>query len=267
MAKLDTNIDLPEEYYSDEATRLMWWVCSLPSYYCRNEATDSAADDFPIDRTWLGPNYWNNSAYRHDTSPGIKFAHTIGSGSTASNTYTTPVAFFSSSATGHQTLIALNKGNGVYNTKTGKNGECLRPGTFAVGDARDPMFFGPYAIDLTLLPNDDGDLLLIVTGSNVLGGDNSGNAYSSDDQRAFNLLFYYTGSEAADIEDLTVRIAGARLQGYNPSQRDTWISNADFSMAFVGASGSGALRDQLMWWPITWDGSGDGDKLNSANNT
>lgn len=266
MAGLSTGLELPNEYWSAEDSTLSWWVTSIPPYYAINESTDANSDNLNIDRTWLGPNYWNGSAFRHTTSPGIKFCHTYGSSSQAAGSYGTAVAFFSSSTDGNQTLIPLNKGNGYYNTKTNKAGECLRPGTYAIGTARDPLFFGPYNLDLTKLPNADGDLLLIMTGSDVLGGSSgSGNPYDDEDHRAFNLLFYYTGSEQADIQDLTGRITGLTLDGYDASNRGNWISQTKFGMAFVGASGSGGGPPQCRWWPITWD-ENDVTVIASSNN-
>lgn len=267
MAKLDTNLNLPNEYWSDQTSRLMWWICTVPPYYCINKSTDANSDPLFVDQTWLGPNYWNGASYIHASSPGIKFAYTIGSGSSATTTYSNAVTFWSSSAEGSQTFVNLNKSNGYYNSKTDKIGECLRPGTYAVGTARDPLFVGPYPIDKTLLPQTDGDLLLILTGSDVMGGSQgSGDEFSSTDHRAFNVLFYYTGSDDADIDDLTGRITGTTLDGYDETNRGGWIGNAKYGHAFVGASGSGAAPDQLMWWPITWDENNNTEILSSNNN-
>ena len=267
MAGLQTGIDLPTDYWDNEATTLSWWVTSIPPYYAINESTDPNSDNLNIDRTWLGPNYWDGSTFHHPTSPGIKFCHTFGSSSQAGGAYSSAPTFFSSSAAGRQQLVELNKGNGIYNTKTNKIGECLRPGTYTIGSARDPLFFGPYNLDLTRLPNADGDLLLIMTGSDVLGGSSgSGNPYDDEDHRAFNLLFYYTGSEQVDIQNLTGKITGVPLDGYDASNRGNWIASTKFGMAFVGASGSGATRFQCRWWPITWDPNEVGPPLNSTNN-
>lgn len=269
-----TGIDLQPQWFTDANTRPYWYVASMPYYYCfRGQKTvEMDGNDVSTGSIWLGPTFWDGSDYQNGTS-GIKYAVTCGSGSTADDALL--LKWFHSSS-GELKLKILNTSSASPGTGNPFNttGEWDRPGSYTIGDNRDPLFFGPYSLEHTPFPSTkDGDILIIITGSDILGG-NTGSYHEPTDHSVMNLLFYSTGSDQATT--LVPQVTQADLQSYSYAHRTLYyqaLSSNDFrgAMLFVAASSSNAETpiDTFTWWPMNFDDLGvdaANYKLIAANN-
>jgi hypothetical protein len=141
-------------------------------------------------------------------------------------------------------------------------------GVWAIGPGKRQLYFGPYDLDKTTdgtpYPTTDGDIIIITTGSTVLGGSigDGALAYSALDERVWNLLFYSTGSN--NVAELSGKIPGITdpsktLIDYEPITRASYFYYNKF-MAFVAMPSSGT--NTLKWWPLMWTFHNAGYLLN-----
>jgi hypothetical protein len=238
-----TNQTLPVGYFEGE---LEWWITSIPPYYCYS--ANPGGSDFSSDDIWLGV----SSAIDYISpivlkTTGLKYAYTnnIGSGF--------PVAAikFVNGAGTPTGLAPLNKIGGLYNPFSLQD-------TYDVGSSKIPLAFGPYPISKTNpslpYPTDDGDIILITTGSDVLAGsiNDGGTALGAGDNRMWNLLLYSTGSN--DVTRLSAGVNSTSadiLINYDGNTRNTYIQNSGGVFGFVAIPNSGD-PSQLMWWPLSY---------------
>ena len=241
---------IPNAIYADS---FQWWITSAPPYYCYN-AGPAGADDLSDGGYWIGTSFTSTgqpgapAAYTN----GVKFTATTDSTSNPGNDVQAYHGTGASAGTAYPMSI-LNDGV--------KDNPYLQSSYF-VGSQKEPLFFGPYPLNKTANSTvnvADGDIILITTGSDVIGGTLiSAPAYGSQDNRQWNLIFYSTGS--ADITKLseyvgatstTGRTTGATLTDYTPSTRSTWYINTGVG-GFV-AIRSVASATEITWWPLTYD--------------
>ena len=237
-----TNQTLPVGYFEGE---LEWWITSIPPYYCYS--ANPGGSDFSSDDIWLGV-----SSAADEANPvvqkttGLKYAYTNNLG----GVFPSSAIKFVNGAGTPTGLEPLNKIGGLYNPFSLQD-------TYDVGNQFLPMAFGPYPISLTnpnlTYPTDDGDIILITTGSDVLAGSiESGGAFGSGDNRMWNLLLYSTGSN--DVTRLSAGVnstSANTLTDYNANTRNTYIQSSGGVFGFV-AIPNGGDPSQLMWWPLSY---------------
>jgi len=250
---MDTNVTLPDSYFS-AGEEVRWWILSVPPYYCKNPKL--TGQDFSSNKTWLGVSMWNGVNLNTQQTSGIKYAFTRGLEPIADEFAGSDKVAFISNAGGTQLILEnLNKASGVWNTPSGIWG---LQNTYYPG--KSVAEFGPYDLnkttDTTPYPDADGDIIIITTGSDVLGGAlEGGSPYGADDYRIWNLLFYSTGS--SNVTDLVTGVfsnsAAAALSSYAENERYNYFTHGDVagSMAFVAIPANNPANG-LIWWPITW---------------
>jgi len=246
---------LPNDFFNKN---LKWWIISAPPYWCQNDTPTGSP--LATDDTYLGVSVWNETPGGSNVfvrTTGVKYAYTA-------TDAVSPAPQFVDANGGPvwTTMSPLNKAGGVYSP------EWDRPlsGEYLIGANKIGLYFGPYDLnkttDATPYPQFPGDIVIIATGSDVLGGVNEGSPYSITDSRSFNLLFYSTGSNNAN--DLASSLAGSanQLPDYLASTRFNYVRNYSL-MAFVALS-SDAAPELVKWWPITWNSSNT-YRINSIN--
>jgi len=250
---MNTNVTLPDSYYS-AGEEVRWWILSAPPYYCQNGYP--TGQDFSSNKTWLGVSMWNGVNLNTQQTSGIKYAFTRGLEPVAEAPPGGDKVYYISDAVGTGQILAnLNIVNGAWNTPSGIWG---LQDTFYPG--KNVAEFGPYDLnkttDTTPYPDADGDIIIITTGSDVLGGAiEAGGAFGAGDFRIWNLLFYSTGS--SNITDLVTGVfsnsAASALSSYAEPDRYNYFTHGDVagSMAFVAVP-STSNPNALIWWPITW---------------
>ena len=238
-----TNQTLSEQYFEGE---LEWWITSIPPYYCYS--ANPGGSDFSSDDIWLGVSSAISEANPVvQKTTGLKYAYTnnIGSG------FPSPAIKFVNGAGTPTNLDPLNKVGTPYNPFPLQN-------TYKVGPAKIPLAFGPYPISKTNpslpYPTDDGDIILITTGSDVLAGyiSDGGTALGAGDGRMWNLLLYSTGSN--DVTRLSAGVnstSTSTLTDYNANTRNTYIQSSGGVFGFVAIPNTGD-PSQLMWWPLSY---------------
>ena len=255
---------LPQEYFGgEEGNNVRLWITSLPPYYCQNNGTPG--DDFSNDNVWVGVSMANtpNSNVPVRFTTGVKFAYTV-HGSIGGDTPKITDPFGVGSLTSwtylNNPLLSPYYQNGTADGNWGLQNN------YNVGPNQYDFAFGPYELDKTTdgtpYPSADGDIIVVTTGSNVIGGflQDGGTPYSAQDGRMFNLIFYSTGSD--HVEELVASIPEnnspgllTALASYNETSRYNFIANSGGLFAFV-AIPNNVDPNQLMWWPISWNGSG-----------
>lgn len=273
----DTGVSLQPQWFDDPDTVPLWWIISIPYFYTNRvpAAPDSIKQDFTSGSIWLGPTMWDSGQTEYkNTSSGIKYAFTRGSGSQATEELPALKWFHSSSNT--QELLPLNTGSGSptgnpWNAASDDGteaGEWNRPSNYIVGKDRQPLAFGPYCLQKTPFPDGgtDGDIMIVFTGSDILQGD-TGSAGSSqyhteDDSAVYNLLFYATGSN----QNITLlgKIVGSAPGDFSFSDRiGFWdqLQAKPGAMVFVAVSSSLQGKSSLTWWPMNY-----GDIGSDTNN-
>jgi hypothetical protein len=238
-----TNKTLPAEYFDGE---LEWWITSIPPYYCYS--ANPGGSDFSSDDIWLGV----SSAISEITpivlkTTGLKYAYTNNLG----GVFPSSAIKFVNGAGTPTGLDPLNAIGGLYNPFPLQD-------TYDVGPAKIPLAFGPYPISKTNpslpYPTDDGDIILITTGSDVLAGyiGDGGTALGAGDNRMWNLLLYSTGSN--DVTRLSAGVnstSANTLTDYNANTRNTYIQSSGGVFGFVAIPNTGD-PSQLMWWPLSY---------------
>jgi hypothetical protein len=248
-----TNATLPGQWFEGEPVQL--WITSIAPYFCKNNG--APGDDFSNDSVWIGVSTggWGTPTTK---TTGLKYAvqygDTGGSDPKFDDSLGNPVVWTS-----------IDDPSGPYYQAGTADGNWALQTSYDVTTARYDLPFGPYQLNLTTdntpYPAADGDIIVVTTGSTVLAGAiNEGPAYSVNDTRSFNLIFYSTGS--ANVNDLVQKIPenaapgiNTQLTSYNGISRYNFVVNSGGLFAFV-AIPSAANPSQVMWWPITWDDSG-----------
>ena len=242
-----TGVTIDDQWYADE---FEWWVASVPPYYCYN-AGGVGADDLSTDATWLGTSMDTSTTPNAPTqyTNGVKFAlvNPIGQDNP------TGAIQYRNSVGAQQTLKTLSDNSTPYS-----NPEQYLQSSYRIGTQGNPLFFGPYNLNLTDSTVVDGDIIFITTGSDVIGGSNSGAAYGALDSRQFNLIFYSTGSanvvklsEYVGNTNQTGRLSSQNLPNFTPTVRASWYTDTGVTV-FVGIR-SVASTTQVTWWPLTYD--------------
>jgi len=246
---------LPNDYFNKN---LKWWIISAPPYWCEHDTPAGSA--LASDDTYLGVSTWNETPGGSNVfvkTTGVKYAYTAtGDPSPA------PQFVDANGGPVWTTMAPLNKAGGAYSP------EWDRPlsGEYQIGVNKIGLYFGPYDLnkttDATPYPTNNGDIIIIATGSDVIGGTLEGSAYTQADSRSFNLLFYSTGSN--NVNDLASSLAGSanQLPDFLPSTRSNFVRNNSL-MAFV-AIPSDTAPENVMWWPITYN-STNTYRINSIN--
>lgn len=241
-----TGKQIPNSIYADN---FQWWITSAPPYYCYN-AGPIGADDLSSGGYWIGTSFTANG------SPGVPAAYTNGVKFTATTDSTSNpgnlVQAYASAGTPYSISI-LNDGV--------KNNPYLQS-SYQIGSQGEPLFFGPYPLNKTANSTvnvADGDIILITTGSDVIGGTLlGGSAYGPLDNRQWNLIFYSTGS--ANVERLSEYVGDTSITGrgnsgilptYATAMRAQWYTNTGVG-GFV-AIRSVASATEITWWPLTYD--------------
>ena len=238
-----TNQTLPVGYFEGE---LEWWITSIPPYYCYS--ANPGGSDFSSDDIWLGV----SSAISEITpivlkTTGLKYAYTNNLG----GVFPSSAIKFVNGAGTPTGLEPLNKIGGLYNPFSLQD-------TYDVGSSKIPLAFGPYPISKTNpslpYPTDDGDIILITTGSDVLAGsiNDGGTALGAGDNRMWNLLLYSTGSN--DVTRLSAGVNSTSadiLINYDANTRNTYIQSSGGVFGFVAIPNTGD-PSQLMWWPLSY---------------
>lgn len=243
-----TGKEIPNAIYADS---FQWWITSAPPYYCRN-AGPATADDLSDGGYWIGTSFTSTGQVGTPAvyTNGVKFTATTDSEANPGNL----VQVYSS--------IGAAYPMSILNDRV-KDNPYLQS-SYQIGSQKDPLFFGPYPLNKTANSTvnvADGDIILITTGSDVIGGAIiSTPAYGSSDNRQWNLIFYSTGSadilklsEYVGASSTTGRGTGASLVNYEPATRSTWYTNTGVG-GFV-AIRSVASATEITWWPLTYDGN------------
>ena len=257
-----TGLTLDDQWYSDE---FEWWIASVPPYYCYN-AGGVGADDLSTDATWLGTSMDTGAAPNVPTqyTNGVKYAlvNPIGQDNP------TGAIQYRNSLGAQQTLKTLSDSSTPYS-----NPEQYLQSTYRIGTQGNPLFFGPYNLNLTDSTIADGDIIFITTGSDVIGGSlaDGGAVLGPGDNRSYNLIFYSTGSSNASLLSIWVgnpnqtgRGSGASLINYNTNTRQIWYSGTGVG-GFVGIRSQSSVNN-VLWWPLCFDG-GDVNVIQSRNDS
>jgi len=246
----NTNGNLPDDYFTGE--RLKWWITSIPPYFCQN--TGAPGMDFSTDGSFCGVSITANPGVAAVKTTGLKYAcsfYGVAKGPRHINPAGSDVI----------TTSIADPSTQWYQANTA-DGDWTLQSSYEVSTARYDLPFGPYQLDLTTdstpYPANNGDIIIITTGSTVLAGAiNEGPPYSVNDTRSFNLIFYSTGS--ANVNELAISIpenanpTTATLPNYNAATRENFVLDSGGLFAFVAMPNE--EEDDLMWWPISYDGS------------
>ncbi len=249
-----TNAELPDQWWPDApAEPVQLWITSIAPYFCYNSGLPG--DDFSNDGVWAGVSSAVNGPPTRKTT-GLKFAVQYG------DTQGFDPKIDDGTGNSSAWTSIDDPGTPYYQAGTA-DGDWALQTSYDVTTARYDLPFGPYKLNLTTdgtpYPAADGDIIVVTTGSTVLAGQiNEGPAYSINDTRSFNLIFYSTGS--ANVNDLVQSIpenaapgANTALTSYNATSRNNFVANSGGLFAFVAIPNQGG--GNLMWWPITWDTS------------
>lgn len=242
-----TGKSLSDDFYDQG---ISWWVGSVPPWYCYNGG-GAGNDDLSSDATWLGTSMDTLATPNIPTqyTNGVKFALVNPPfGDNPGNSVK-----YNDAAGQTQNLIALSDPIGAYYKNWGVQS------TYRIGSQGNPMFFGPYDLNLTDSSPADGDIIFITTGSNVIGGtlDEGGDVLGVGDNRSYNLIFYSTGS--SDVFELSVWVGhqnqtgrgSVELTNYNLSTRRNWYDKCAVN-GFVGIRSLSSVNN-VVWWPLTYD--------------
>lgn len=250
-----TGVNLLNQWFDDPNLTPHWWVISLPVYYCHQpDKTLNVSMNFATGSTWLGPTMLSAGSTYAGRPTGLKYAYTLGLSGTTSDDL--GLKWYNTGSGGYSLLKPLNTGSTGPYVNAAK--EWDRPGSYQVGLAKDPLFFGPYCLSKTgiasaPIPTKDGDILLIQPGTDVLGGSNSGDEGSEDDSRVYNMLFYSTGSDEA-LAFLENQIGWLAPDYSYSSRRGEWAASIENSsaMLFFAVSASAQGPSSLTWWPANY---------------
>ena len=244
-----TGFTLDDQWFADE---LEWWIGSVPPFYCYNGG-GGGNDNLSTDTVWLGTSFTVGAlTVPTQYTNGVKFA------------LVNPISLDNPAntiqyrdGTGAQTTLQTLSDPSSYSSPAQYLQSTYKIGSTVGGD---PMYFGPYNLNLTDSTVVDGDIIFITTGSDVIGGALADGALPLDtgDNRSFNLIFYSTGS--SDVTTLsewvgdpnqTGRGSGGSLVNYNKNTRQTWYSDTGVG-AFVGIRSFSSVS-QVMWWPLCFN--------------
>lgn len=256
-----TGVTLDDQWYADE---FEWWIASVPPFYCYNQG-GVGADDLSTDETWLGTSMDTSTTPNVPTqyTNGVKFAlvNPIGIDNPSG------AIQYRNNTGAQQTLKTLSDSTTPYS-----NPEQYLQSSYRIGQQGNPLFFGPYNLNLTDSTVVDGDIIFITTGSDVIGGsiEGGGGAFSDDDNRSFNLIFYSTGS--ANVTLLSEWVgnvnqtgrASTQLPSYSPPNRQNWYNKSGVG-GFVGIRSQSSVND-VLWWPLAYDDN-DTNVIQSRNDS
>ena len=245
---VETGASLPSSYFAGDFT---WWITSIPPYYCQQPSP--GGNSLNADTVYCGVSVWpelNSPIEVYST--GLKYAYTyVPEGEPPAP----PPKFLASVAGGTPTWATswqpLNKPAGPYSPEWDRpqSGE-YKVGLYGVG-----LFFVPYDLNKTTnnlsYPVNEGDVIFIATGSDVLGGNNEGQPYSANDNRVFNLLFYSTGSDNAFELGRSLGGSNAYFPDYSIASRYGFVKDTKI-YGFV-ALPNAENPSQVIWWPIMWN--------------
>lgn len=256
-----TGRTLDDQWYSDE---FEWWIASVPPYYCYN-AGGGGADDLSTDATWLGTSMDTSTTPNVPTqyTNGVKFALV-----NPINLDNPAGAIQYRDNTGQQqTLLTLSDTTTPYSYP-----EQYLQSSYRIGTQGNPLFFGPYNLNLTDSTVVDGDIIFITTGSDVIGGSlaDGGTVLGPGDNRSYNLIFYSTGSASASLlsewvgnSNQTGRTSTV-LPSYSPTNRQDWYNQSGVG-GFVGIRSQSDINN-VLWWPLTYDDQ-DTNVIQSRNDS
>lgn len=222
-----------------------WYIWTINPYYAANAGNPR---DFSTDRTSINATIMSSEdgfSAQEGTNQGIKMIFGPTDKNPAANIDSVPHpngnAFYLWKPVGdEQNTTGSYYGDGrdyfMHSYSYGTNGGSL----ITSGSG-----FGPYELNLTPIP-DTGSIMLIATGSDVLIGNNGGNSaynYTNKDTRAFNVLFWVTGSVNAEI--LTNKIAGTTPADWGDDDRRAIYAGGYglFQTAYDADNGT------LTWYP------------------
>lgn len=246
---MSTGKSLDNQLY---ANNVRFWIGSVPPYYCSNNGP-SGADNLNADDIWIGNSFVTTAspAIPVKYTNGVKYAADSDGGDNPGS-----LVLYVNSSGAPATLTFINE------TSTYQPAPYLQT-QYQIGLNREPMFFGPYDLNKTwevAFPPRDGDIIFITTGSDVIGGalEDGAAPNSIGDTRAFNLIFYSTGSgdvvglsEWVGNTNQTGRPSSAVLSNYTPLTRSDWYATCGVT-GFVGIRSDSSAND-VIWWPLTYD--------------
>lgn len=246
-----TGATLPDDYF--DGNPVQWWITSIPPYYCQNNGAPGM--DFSTDTSFAGVSIAAAVGPPSVFTTGVKYAPQFG-GVAKGPRYVDSVG-------NDQNFRSIDDPATQWYQNGSADGDWALQTSYEVSTARYDLPFGPYKLNLTTdstpYPAADGDIIVITTGSTVLAGalPEGVDPYSSLDTRAFNLIFYSTGSNY--VNDLVTSIpenaspSTATLPNYNASTREAFVGNSGGLFAFVAVPN--IAGGNLMWWPISYDAS------------
>ena len=255
-----TSATLPDNWYGEgEEPGVQLWIGSVAPYYCQNNG--APGDDLSADGIWVGVSSAVTGAPVKKTT-GLKFAVQYGDVGGVDPR-------MDDGAGNAATWTSIDDPSGPYYQPGTADGNWALQNAYEVTTQRYPMPFGPYPLNKTTdalgYPNADGDIIVVTTGSDVLAGalEDGAAFYSIGDTRAFNLIFYSTGSN--NVNELVQSIpenaspgVGTELNDYNPTSRNNFVTNSGGLFAFVSIPAE-TTPGVFKWWPITWDSSAPGN--------
>ena len=218
-----------------------WYIWTISSYYAANAGSPR---DFSTDRTSMNATIMSDSSggtAQSGTNQGIKMIFGPTDKDPGSNCDPAPhpngSAAYLWKPVGQETNTTSSYyGDGrdyfMHSYSYGYQGSSL----ITSGSG-----FGPYELNLT--PIATGSVMLIATGSDVLIGNTLGGNNTNKDTRAYNVLFWVTGSANAD--QLVQKITGVGVADYGEDDRRSIYSSGYglFQTAYDAENGT------LTWYP------------------
>lgn len=219
-----------------------WYIWTISSYYAANPGS---LRDFSTDRTSMNATIMSSQdglTAENGTNQGIKMIFGPTDKNPASTCDPAP------HPNGLSSYFWKPVGNGDSNTTGSYYGDgrdyfmhSYSYGTTGASLVTSGSGFGPYELNLT--PIATGSVMLIATGSDVLIGNTLGGDNNNKDTRAYNVLFWVTGS--ANATQLVEKVTGAPVGLWNDDDRRGIYSAGYglFQTAYDADNGT------LTWYP------------------
>jgi hypothetical protein len=222
-----------------------WYIWTISSYYAANAGNPR---DFSSDRTSINATIFSSTdglSAEVGTNQGIK------------------MIFGPTDKDPSSTCVSVPHVNGSANYLWKPVGQESNTTGSYYGDGRDYFMhsysygatgvslvtsgsgFGPYELNLT--PIATGSVMLIATGSDVLIGNTLGGDNNNKDTRAYNVLFWVTGS--ANAAELVYKITGTAPGPWNNDDRKS-IYNAGYGLFQTHYDDTNGT---LTWYPGNYD--------------
>ena len=219
-----------------------WYIWTISSYYAANAGNPK---DFSTDRTSINATIMSNTAgdaAQDGTNQGIKMIFGPTDKDPGSTCDPAP------HPNGNIAYLWKPVGNETETTSSYyADGRDYFMHSYPYGNRGVSLVtsgsgFGPYELNLTT-PPDTGSVMLIATGSDVLIGNTLGGDNTNKDTRAYNVLFWVTGSAQAD--NLAQKITGFFPSDWGDDDRRAIYSSGYglFQTAYDAANGT------LTWYP------------------